>query len=94
MVAFLKTTVGYEWLAEMESQYGPKTYESPDGEYREEIVIAYQRDRAVYVGGIPNNQTWLSYRGDDSRLILPYSRMTLGDFAPILSEWKAKAPLQ
>jgi hypothetical protein len=83
-VAFRKTSDGYKWIAETEEHYGPKNYTNIDGTFQEMLVVEYQIET---VNGIPTNEIWVSYYGDDSRLA-GKEPLTLAGIRPILEEWK------
>ena len=83
-IAFRKTPEGYRWIAEQEQHYGPKSYQTVDGEFQEHIVVEYQREP---VNGIPTNQIHISYWGEDPRFPRR-DDLTLPFIKPILEEWK------
>ncbi len=83
-VAFRRTPDGYKWIAEQELSYGPKSYTNIDGAFQEHLVVEYQVER---VNGIPTNQVWIEYYGDDKRLA-GRENLTLQIIKPILEEWK------
>lgn len=83
-IAFRKTAEGYRWIHEQEIFTGPKTYDTPDGNLQEQIVITYGLEP---VSGHAANQVHVEYWGEDPRL--PAHRpLTLAQVAPILADWK------
>ena len=82
-IAFRKTQDGYRWIAEQEIHYGPKRFTDVDGTFQEHLVVEYQTEP---VNGIPTNQIYVSYVGQDSRLVGRH--LTLTDIQPFLEEWK------
>jgi len=82
-IAFRKTQTGYRWIAEQEIHYGPKMFTDADGTFQEHLAVEYQTEP---VNGIPTNQIYVSYYGQDSRLT--GGHLTLAAIKPILDEWK------
>jgi len=80
-IAFRRKGAGYEWIGEQERHEGPKTYDSPDGTFRESITIT--NEIVPLSGG-----TRITYTGPDPRLE-NRSDLTLDDVRPILEEWNA-----
>ena len=74
-VAFKRDSKGYRWIGEQETFRGPHEYESPDGKFKEEIILTYETE---HISGAPLNQLYVSYNGDDPRLRWPRI-LTLAD---------------
>jgi hypothetical protein len=81
-IAFRKTGTGYRWIGEQESFPGPKTYKTPDGDQREEIVLNYDIEP---LDGSPLNKLSIDYFGEDP--LLDGQSLTLDDVRPILKQW-------
>lgn len=85
-IAFRRTENGYRWIHEQESFQGPKTYNSPDGHLREQIVLTYETEP---VSGGNNNALTINYFGEDKRLS-GHRNISLSEIKPILDEWGYK----
>lgn len=85
-ISFRKTSDGYKWIAEQEIYVGPKQYTDHEGTWNEKLVIEFYVES---INGIPTNQTYISYLGEDKRLV-GHQNMTLDYVAPILKEWQQK----
>jgi hypothetical protein len=83
-IAFRKTSSGFRWIGEQEIFQGPKTFKTPDGDEKEQIVLDYNVEA---VSGTPLNRLVIQYDGEDRRLSRGYDSLTLNDVAPILKEW-------
>lgn len=81
-ISFRKTESGYRWTGEQEVYQGPKWYQTVDGTFREFMVIEYQTER---INGIPTNQLYIRYSGDDTNLI--GREFTLAEVLPITAKW-------
>jgi hypothetical protein len=86
-IAFRKTANGFKWIGEEEIHTGPNKYEDADGIRNEDIIIIYQIEPMT---GIPLNQTYIVYNGDDPRLANRWFTLTLTDVVPVLTEWQRK----
>ena len=64
-VAFRRAGGGYRWISEQELHYGPRIWKTEDGDVREFIAVEYQTEP---INGIPLNQVYVRYTGDDPRL--------------------------
>jgi hypothetical protein len=82
-VAFRRTQSGYEWIGEQEIFQGPKTYKTPDGEFKESITITFE---TVPLSGHPLNTVAVDYAGEDPELAWP-RQLTLADVRPWLQRW-------
>ena len=83
-IAFRKTSDGFRWIGEQEIHYGPKMFTDVDGTFQEHLVVEYQIEP---VNGIPTNQIYVSYTGQDSRLA-GRSDLTISNVTSFLEEWK------
>ncbi len=85
-IAFRWDGKAYQWLGEQEEFEGPRTYETPDGNYHEHVVITYYREPAF--GASKGLQ--VQYRGPEP-LRAPGSQMnwslTLAEVNPLLRKW-------
>lgn len=86
-IGFRKTPSGYRWVLEQETYYGPRMYTNEDGSYREFITLDF---RTEAVNGVPINELWVHYMGEDPRLAHPRN-LTLNDVRPFLKAWKKAA---
>jgi hypothetical protein len=84
-VSFRKTAEGFRWTGEQEIYTGPHTYDSVDGNYREQISVTYKTD-SVATPGDPLKQLSIRYHGEDPRL-RRRKELTWADIKPILNEW-------
>jgi len=82
-IAFRREETGYQWIHEQEIFRGPKTYDSPDGRLREQIVLTYESEP---LSGATTNTLRISYFGEDKRLS-GHSNLSLSEVQPILDEW-------
>ena len=79
-----RITDSYKWIGEQESHTGPNQYETEDGIFYEQLVIAYQ---TVYLGMAgQDNRIDINYFGQDPRL--DKFDLTLEEVQPILEEWR------
>ncbi len=85
-IGFRKTVSGYRWIFEQEIYQGPKWWQSVDGAMRESMIIEYQIEP---VDGVPTNQTFIHYTGDDTNLL--GHELTLPEVKPILEKWSKAA---
>lgn len=83
-IAFRKTETGYRWIHEQEIHTGPKEFESPDGRFRETIVVTYE---TTPISGRPLSKLQIIYDGEDERL-KQSAELTLEQIRPILEEWR------
>jgi hypothetical protein len=83
MITFRKTQNGYRWTGELEKHYGPGTFRDFQGTFQENLVIGYHTEPQ---GGLPPNQVYVIYHGQDSRLT--GRSLTLADIRPFLEAWK------
>ena len=88
-IAFRKTPVGYRWISEQETHWGPGWERTVDGTSRESITITYETEP---VHRIPTNQLYIRYSGPDSTLTWP-RELTLAEVRPMLEAWKT-APVE
>jgi hypothetical protein len=87
-IAFRWDGITYQWLGEQEIFEGPRTYETPDGRFHEQVDITFYRQA---VSGEFQGLT-IQYRGPDEMLTKPGSdrpnwSLTLADVNPFLEEW-------
>lgn len=82
-IAFRRNETGYRWIHEQEVFQGPKTYDSPDGRLREQIVLTYETEP---LSGATKDTLRISYFGEDKRLS-GRSNISLPEAEQILSEW-------
>jgi hypothetical protein len=82
-MAFRRDGAGYRWIGEQETFRGPREYETPDGKFKEEIVLTYESE---HISGAPLNQLFIQYHGDDPRLAWPHT-VTLAQAQAVLKEW-------
>ena len=87
-IAFRKTGTSYRWIFEQETHEGPGWWQTPDGTFREYILIEYQTER---VDGVPLNQVFIRYYGNDTNLSA--HELTLAEVRPILAKW-ATTPVE
>lgn len=85
-IAFRKIGNEYKWISEQEAYTGPKTYETPDGTLREQIVITFGTES---VSGHEPNKLHVEYWGEDPRLV-GRRNLTLKQVFPIIEEWKSR----
>jgi hypothetical protein len=84
-IAFRKAASGFRWIGEQEIYTGPRTYESVDGKYREQITVTYEIE-PVATHGYPLKQLLITYHGEDPRLRKPIG-LSWDEIRPILREW-------
>ncbi len=85
-IEFRKTETGYQWIRELDTHPGPKTFKLSGHTKHEEIVIAYDTT-GVY--GITPNKLHIHYEGPDS----PFTSgndVTLDEAGQVLAEWSRK----
>jgi hypothetical protein len=82
-IAFKQTAKGYAWIGEQEIFQGPKSYRTPNGTFKEAIVLTYE---IAKVSGYPLNRLNIDYNGADPRLA-SVKILTLKKIYPILRGW-------
>jgi hypothetical protein len=87
-IAFRWDGKAYQWLGEQEGFEGPRTYETPDGRFHEDVVITFYREK---VSDEFQGLT-IQYLGPDEKLTRPKPErpngsLTLAEINPLLEEW-------
>jgi hypothetical protein len=85
-IEFRKTATGYQWIRELESHPGPKTFTQSGHTKHEEIYIAYD---TTGVMGITPNKLHIHYEGPGGQFANG-KELTLDQVRPVLAEWSQK----
>ncbi len=86
-IAFeLLETGDLKWLGEQEIYSGPEKYQTPDGEFNEQIVLTYE---LTPISGHKINELNISYHGERPELT-GKSILTLETVRPYIKDWIEK----
>ncbi|NQY31380.1 MAG: hypothetical protein HRT69_18180 [Flavobacteriaceae bacterium] len=77
---------GLKWIGEQEIYSGPKRYQTPDGEFNEQIVLTYE---LTPISGHKINELNISYNGERSELT-GNNNLTLEIVRPYIKAWVEK----
>jgi hypothetical protein len=81
-----KTETGYQWIRELETHPGPKTFTQSGHTKHEEIYIAYDTTQVM---GITPNKLHIHYEGPGSQFASG-KELKLDQVRPFLAEWSQK----
>ena len=86
-IAFRRKGELYEWIGEQEIFEGPDEFDTVDGRCHEEITITFHT--VPMFGGPPINTIFITYIGEDRRLLeLDLRRqLSLEIVRPVLTKW-------
>jgi hypothetical protein len=82
----LKENNDYEWIGEQEIFEGPNEFETPDGIFKENIILTYEKSP---ISGHQLNKLNIEYRGEN-KLLTNKENLTLENIRPILKEWTSR----
>jgi len=78
-----KENNNYEWIGEQEIFEGPNEFKTPDGIFKENIILTYEK---LPISGHQLNELNIEYRGEN-KFLTNKANLTLENITPLLKEW-------